>query len=102
MDALSIKTMAPRAHAFSGMRRGMFKTALAALQRMVMIHAITKRGPSATYGESGFPIKDAWLRLKKGSERQGADSFNLGDERTAEFLWRAKSSRGDYLPYRNE
>ena len=51
---------------------------------------------------SGFLIKKDWLKTKRSSGRPRADSFRLSDESTAEFLWQAKSSRGDFHAAMND
>lgn len=70
--------------------------------RMIMVHAITKDGPLVAHDDSGFPIKEGWFGAKKGNRRPGVDGLKLSDEPTAELLWQAKSSRGDYHDAMND
>lgn len=60
--------------------------------RVVMVHAISKYGPFVTYRESVFSIKERWSEAKRYWGRSGADSSNISDEPTIEFLWRARLS----------
>ena len=65
--------------------------------RMIMVHAITKHGPLVSRDSNVVPIQEGWFKPKcKGKGREGSSDFQMKDEDTAEFLWQAKLSKGDY------
>ena len=64
---------------------------------MIMVHAITKHGPLVSCDSNSVPIQEGWFKPKsKGKGREGSSDFKMKDEDTAEFLWQAKLSKGDY------
>lgn len=62
----------------NGKVRGGFGCTKGKGSRIIMVHAMTKKGPSATRDNSGFPVEEGF-----------------GDEETTKILWQAKAVTGD-------
>ena len=63
--------------------------------RLIMVHAITKEGPLVGLTDDGQPIEEGWFK-KRGNGKGKQDPGPMGIEQTAEMLWQAKKSTGDY------
>lgn len=55
---------------------------------MIMVLAVTRKGPLATQTTSGFPINERLFRGRKGRRKSGEGGLHTRDEEAAEILKR--------------
>lgn len=59
---------------------------------MNVVHAVTKQGPLVTDDSEGYPIDESFFQAS-GKARKG---LRTAEAISAEFLWQANKSTGDY------